>query len=254
MCGILGANASLAALPMSTPSPLRCPSCASNLKAQDIDTARGLITCSYCGALMNLAASPSTPGAPSGPAFTPRPEVPLPPRIRIAKTERGIELSWRWSTPVLFFLIPFTIVWDAFLVFWYSMAGSSGAPWILVLFPMAHVAVGVGLTYFVIASLLNTTRITVAPRALEVRHGPIPWRGNAVFERSHVEQLFCKRKEKRGKHGPYMTYELWLSLRGPRAVRLVSNGLEEEQVLYLEQRIESALGLADRSMAGELPR
>jgi len=248
MCGILGTNASLVAPSMSTPSPLRCPSCASNLKAQDIDTVRGHITCSYCGALMNLAVPTAAP------TFTPRPEVPLPPRIRIAKTERGIELNWRWFTPVLFFLIPFTIVWDAFLVFWHSMDGSSGAPWIMVLFPMAHVAVGVGLTYFVIASLLNTTRITVAPRAVEVRHGPIPWRGNAVFERSQVEQLFCKRKEKHGEHGPHVTYELWLALRGPRAVKLVANGLEEEQVLYLEQRIESALGLADRPMAGELPR
>jgi len=239
---------------MSTLSPLRCPSCASNLKAQDIDTSRGLITCGYCGALMNLAAPTAAPGAPAAPAFTPRPEVPLPPRIRIAKTERGVELSWRWFTPVLLFLIPFTIAWDAFLLFWYSMAGSSDAPWIMVVFPIAHVAVGIGLTYCVIASLLNTTRITVAPRALEVRHGPIPWRGNAVFERSQVEQLFCKRKETRGKHGPHVTYELWLSLRGPRAVKLVSNGLEEEQVLYLEQRIESVLGLSDRPMAGELVR
>ena len=239
---------------MSTPTALRCPSCASNLKAQDIDTARGLINCSYCGALMNLVAPSPSSGAPVPPAFVPRPEVPLPPRIRLAKTERGIELGWRWFTPVLFFLIPFTIAWDAFLLFWYSMAGSIDAPWIMVVFPLAHVAVGVGLTYFVIASLLNTTRITVAARALEVRHGPMPWRGNAVFERAQIEQLFCKRKETRGKNGPHVTYELWISLRGPRALKLVSNGLEEEQVLYLEQRIESALGLTDRPMAGELPR
>lgn len=239
---------------MSTPTPLRCPSCASNLKAQDIDAARGLITCSYCGSLMNLALPAAATGARAAPSFAPRPEVPLPPRLRIAKTERGVELSWRWLTPVLFFLIPFTIAWDAFLLFWYSTAAGGNAPWIVIVFPIAHVAVGIGLTYFVIASLLNTTRITVGPRALEVRHGPLPWRGNAVYERSQVEQLFCKRKERRGKNGPHVSYELWLALRNTRAVKLVSNGLEEEQVLYLEQRIESALGLADRPMAGELPR
>ncbi len=75
---------------MSTPTPLRCPSCASNLKAQDIDAARGLITCSYCGSLMNLALPAAATGARATPSFASRPEVPLPPRMRIAKVERGV--------------------------------------------------------------------------------------------------------------------------------------------------------------------
>ncbi len=130
---------------------------------------------------------------------------------------------------MLFFLIPFTIAWDAFLLFWYSMAAGGNAPWIVIVVPIAHVAAGIGLTYFVFASLLNTTRITVGPRALEVRHGPLPWRGNAVYERSQIEQLFCKRKERRGKNGAHVSYELRLALRDARAVKLVSNGLEESR-------------------------
>lgn len=234
---------------MAVPAVLKCAACASNLRAQDFEPTRGLATCSYCGALMTFA----TPSAAD--ERTPsRPEVPLPPKVRVTKTERGIELTRRWFSPVVVFLLFFCVAWDGFLVFWYSMAFVEGAPWIMVLFPVLHVAVGAALTYSTLAGLLNSTRISIGRRELEVRHGPIPWRGNRTLGRDRIEQLYCKRVSRRGKHGVTHSYEVWVALRDGTSSKLASDGLDEQQALFLEQRIEAALGLPDRPMAGELER
>lgn len=236
---------------MSTLTPMRCPSCASNLRAQDLDAARGIATCSYCGALMNLAAS--TPAA-AAPAFVPRPEVPLPGRITVTKREQGLELRLRWFRPAALFLLGFAIIWDGFLFFWYSMAVAGEAPWILFVFPLIHVAVGIGITYTALATLLNTTRIQVGRRELTVHSGPLPWRGSRRIERSRIAQLYGRRKLHHGRNGPQASYELWVALTDGSRSRLLGMGLDEDQTLYLEQRLEQALGLQDRPEAGELPR
>lgn len=238
---------------MSVPTSLRCPSCASNLKAGDLDAGRGLITCSYCGALMSIGGSAK--GEAAQPSFTPRPEVALPERFRVEKHKGELTLRWSWFRPIALFLLFFTIAWNAFLLFWYSMVFGGDAPWIMVVFPLAHVAVGVGLAYSTAAMFLNTTSVRVTNRELRVHSGPLPWRGNRVIERGRVEQLYCKRHESHGRNGPSVSYEVWIVVRGEGVRRLIRGAtLEAEQALYIEQQVEAALGLVDRPQAGELPR
>ena len=55
---------------------------------------------------------------------------------------------------------------------------TNGTPLIAFLLPIAHVAVGVGLTYYTLTRLMNRTRIEVSRDELTIRHGPLPWRGN----------------------------------------------------------------------------
>lgn len=235
---------------VSQPTAMKCPSCASFLRADDFDAARGTLTCSYCKALMVFgggdSSARSTPPA--------RAEVPLPPSIKVAKRSRGLEIRRRWFHPLHVFLVFFCIAWNAFLVFWYTTAVGSGAPWIFKVFPIVHVAVGVGLTYFTLAGFLNTTTIAVERRELRVSHAPLPWRGAAKLESSSIDQLFCKQKLHRNKHGHSYTYEVWMSSRDSKSRKLVSGLPEPEQALFIEQQVERALGLPDRVMPGELAR
>ncbi|OGG55453.1 MAG: hypothetical protein A3F84_14975 [Candidatus Handelsmanbacteria bacterium RIFCSPLOWO2_12_FULL_64_10] len=164
----------------------------------------------------------------------------------------GLVITWRWFSLKYIFLTVFVLFWDGFLIFWYSMALRSD-DWLPILFPIIHVAVGVGLTYSVLAGYLNKTRIQVTPRSLEIEHGPLPWPGKRL-EASYVKQLYCKERIQHSRNSTSYSYEL-------RAVthdggdRKLLKGLEEaEQALYLEQEIEKFLRIEDRPIRGELER
>jgi len=227
----------------------KCPSCGSHFRAEDFDPARGVLSCPHCRALL-LVSGARDPASPP----RVRPEVPLPARFALEELASGIEIRRRWFQPSFLFLAFFCVAWDGFLVFWYSLVLREGMPWILVVFPIAHLAVGVGLTYFTLAGFLNTTTIAVGSEELRIRHAPLPWPGVRRLAAQDVEQLYCKERVHRGKNSATTTYEVWAALRGRPARKLVAGLPEAEQALFLEQRIERALGLADMPVPSELPR
>ncbi len=66
---------------------------------------------------------------------------------------------------------------------------ANGPAWILIVFPICHVAVGVGRTYFILAGFFNATRVLVDGDFVHVRHRPIPWWGNRDAERSLIQAI-----------------------------------------------------------------
>ncbi len=157
-------------------------------------------------------------------------------------------LERSWFSPSLIFMAFFCVVWDSFLVFWYSMALRAGAPWIMVVFPIAHLAVGVGLTYSTLCGFVNRTRIAVEGGRLSIGHGPLPWRGNRVLETQALDQLFCE--EKIGSKGS-KSYVLSALLKGGEKVVLLKSLPEADQALYIEALLEDRLGIVDVPVAGE---
>jgi len=232
---------------------LKCSACSAAVATGDIDEARALARCSFCGTLMDLSRRP-VPGA-GGRAFASvdRPEVPLPPRFQVGKEGTGLRIAWRWFTPAAIFLGVFSLFWCGFLVFWYGMAAAGGAPLVFFLFPLIHVAVGVGIGYVAVAMFVNRTTVTVEKGTVSIRHAPLPWPGNRTLGRADVEQLFCTQKVSHGKNGTTITYQVEAVGKGGRRTTLLK-GLEQDQALYVEQRVERQLGIGDRPMAGEVPR
>jgi len=159
----------------------------------------------------------------------------------------------RWFTPMVLFMVFFCITWDSFLVFWYSQAGAN-APLMMKLFPIVHVAAGVGLTYATLAGLVNTTTIRVENGRLSIAHRPLPWAGNREIDCGDIAQLYCKEHVRRGRHGPQVGYELWMKRTDHKVLKLLGAGDDPDQALFLEQRLERELKLVDRPVAGELPR
>lgn len=238
---------------MSAPVAFKCPNCASPLKADDWDTATGIIKCSYCRALSTVPAAVSPDGSSSSSRLS-RPPVPLPPGLRVEEGTLGLSIQRRWFSWVVVFLLPFCVAWDGFLFFWYSNAAGKGAPWIFFVFPIVHVTVGVGLTYFTLATLLNRTRISVESGLLRIRHAPLPWLGNLDLDAGSLEQLFCKEKTHRGKNGVSYTYEVWAVLKEGKSRKILGTSMEQDQALYIEQKLEQALSIKDRPVAGEVIR
>src|SRR6185503_9809473 len=89
------------------------------------------------------------------------PEVPIPERYTVSRHGDELSISWRWFKPGQhLFLLFFVIAWDAFLVNWYFGAGPGSGDIFFYVFPIAHVAAGIGLTYAVLTGFLNRTYVT----------------------------------------------------------------------------------------------
>ena len=174
------------------------------------------------------------------PSLFPSPDLPLQ-TYEVRFSEQIIGLAF------------FCVLWDGFLAVWYVAAIASGEI-AMILFPILHLAVGAAITYVVVASFLNRTRIEVAPDGLTIRHGPVPWRGNRTIAPFDLEQLYTKERIHRGKRGTWNTYELWARVRGDPDAKLLSGLEDRDQALFIEGAVEERLRIADRAVEGEVPR
>lgn len=182
-----------------------------------------------------------------------RPKLPRPREITLEKSYGRLEISWRWFSWKYIPLAFFCVAWDSFLCFWYSMAiGMPGVPWIMIVFPIGHLAVGVGLTYYTLAGFFNRSKLLVNQGVFSVRHDPLPWWGELNVPISEIDQLYCK--EKHSSKNNSSTYQLSVILKDERKKDLLSNLDSPEIGFYIEGQIENWLHIPDQPVRGEIPR
>jgi hypothetical protein len=229
---------------------LHCKTCGKPIPAQDVNVKLAIAKCQACHAVFNFA---DDLGAPA----EPRPVVPLPKGFTLDAWGPELTITRRWYAHGVWLLLFFCIFWDGFLVLWYSMAAAavmSGETFaiIMLVVPVLHVAVGVGLTYLVFCMFLNRSIIRVASGELSVRHGPLPWPGNRQMFTSDVKQLFCSETRRSSKHGCQYNFNVEVLKRDGTKDKLLE-GLEDlEQALFIEQQIEQHLKIVDERVPGEV--
>ena len=231
-----------------------------------MDRGRGLARCRYCDTVVELDMLADPPRASSRP-FSDRPPVPMPSRFAVDAQSGWLTVRWSWLTVKSAMAVLFAIAWDGFLVVWYakalgaSLAAETAAPgtlssqadaWALA-FPILQVVVGLLVTYWALASLLNTTTVRVSRGHVDVQHAPLPWLGSGPVD--GILQLFAKERVHDRRHGSKSySYELHVILRGGDKRRIVAGLEEAAQALWLEQAIEEHLRIEDSPVSGELPR
>lgn len=261
MLGRLFAPAPRPGLPM----PLTCPRCRATVPAADVELSTRLAKCGACDEVFGFDVPPPRPGP-----------VPLPERLRVIDDGTTRSISQSWFHPGLLFLVFFCIAWDSFLVFWYWMAlvgppGNApppGAPgnWLVIVFPVLHVAVGVALTYSTVAGLFNRTVVSVADGRLRVTHGPVPWSGNRDLDAADIGQLYCDEQSASynwwGGRGniwsawgwPMSRFRLMAVLADGRALNLLGGIEQKTTALFYEQQLETWLDIPPRPVPGEVGR
>ena len=181
-------------------------------------------------------------------------KAPIPERIVVEHSPNGLVLSYNWFSWTYSALAVFALCWDAFLVFWYSRAFSQNAPWIMFVFPLIHVSVGVGLTYSALAGFYNKTTITVGMGQLSIKHSPFPWPGNRTVPASDITQLYSEERVTRSNNVPHTTYQLSAISSQNKKIKLLSGLNTPDEVRFFEHQIEEQLGIQDRPVEGEMPR
>lgn len=162
------------------------------------------------------------------------PSAPIPEGIDISTDGQGAVVSRRWYHPGIWFLVIFALVWDSFLFGWYSMATNlkidNGIGLIFLVFPLGHVAVGLGLTYFVACAFVNVTDIYIRSDSLEVGTHPLAWFGDKTIPRRDIAG-FLVRETTSSDSAP--TYKLSYINPSNQEVGLISFFLNKEQTEYL---------------------
>jgi hypothetical protein len=178
--------------------------------------------------------------------------VGIPDRFTIDHEGGTFRIQRKWPRVMALPIAIFAVAWDSFLVSWYSgLLTQDTISSVMVLFPLPHVGVGVVLPYLALACLLNSTVIEVAQGVLTVRHRPLPFLGNRTLAAADIRQLFGA--ERYGRKGT-VTYDVMARLASEREIKLVSYLSSEREARFIEQSLESYLGVADHAVSGELPR
>jgi hypothetical protein len=125
----------------------------------------------------------------------------------------------------------------------------------MIVFPIGHVAVGIGLTYYTIAGFVNRTVIGINQQWLTVAHGPLPWFGNKRIDRTQVSQLYTEEARSQSSRGnTSFSYQLNTILRDNTKLKLLAGLPSPDVARFVEQTVEEHLHLEDKPVIEEMPK
>jgi hypothetical protein len=231
---------------------LQCNSCRQPIQAADVNIDLGIAKCAVCNSVFSFLDK-------LGSVAAPREIIKLPKRFQVDHWGSELVITKRWFNHGVWALLAFCIFWDGFLVVWYSagigmlLRGSKGdgMTWLMLVFPLLHVAVGIGLTYGVLCTFFNKTIIRVAHGELTVSHGPLPCPGNSRHFTSDIKQLFCTEKKWRGEDSVRRTYNVLALKRDDTQAELVTGFENLDEAVFIEQQVEQHLKITDERVPGE---
>lgn len=231
---------------------LTCKTCGGTISDQDISVRDGFAQCPSCRSVFRLGELSSGSGTAhfdqSGFSQTISP----PKGISSLRDFDRLTITRTWFSFIAVFLIPFTIIWNAFLAIWVRIA-VSGGQFAMLGFSAIHIAVGIYLIYYCAALILNKTVITLKADEMSIHHGPLPWPGAKSVLRTDSRQFYGKQIRTRTSNGQRSSrYQLWV-LRNDGNNEKILDGLQNrDQVLFLEQEIERFWAITDTWVDGQL--
>lgn len=185
------------------------------------------------------------------------PIVPIPPQITVRRENGNLVILRKWWNPKFIFLTFFVIAWDAFLFGWYYMAFTETAPdpfnWLMIVFPIIHLAVGLGLTYYTIAGYINKTIVVVGQGSLSITHDPMWWPGNKSYSSAQIDQIFIQKDERTSNKSGTKTiyYSVWATDTDNNSKKLLGLLDHKQEALYFEHILEKELRIEDKPVQGE---
>lgn len=230
---------------------LDCKGCGKPISAADVNIDKALAKCMACNAVFSIADI-------VGEIERKRLPMPIPKSFQVDHWGSELTLTRRWYSHGLWALLLFCVFWDGFLVVWYTIGvrellSGDRASVLMLLFPVLHVAVGLGLTYTVLCGFVNRTVVRVSGGELSVRHGPLPWLGNQRLFTTDIRQLYCtESKRNRNQNDCRRTFDVVIQSKSNDKITLLT-GLEElDHGLFIEQQVEQHLKIPDERVPGEV--
>ena len=175
----------------------------------------------------------------------------LPEKIELQEYPDYLHISRKWFGWQTVFMTVFAVFWNGFLYNFFNNMGEDTDLFTRI-FPLIHVAAGVGISYHAIAGWFNKSNVFVSKEAIEINHKPVPWFGNKKLLSTDLKQLYAKEKISRNNNNTTVTYEVHAILNNGTNTKLLSGLETSEQALYIEQEIEKFLNIKNSPVRGEI--
>lgn len=225
-----------------------CEKCRSEIDVKNIDLEKAIAKCVTCNSVLDCSSQLE-----SSKNFR-RDDIELPGSINLQKDDRYLKIQFRWVNVQLLYLVPFCLCWDILPLVWYQYGLIPTDHPLAIAYLVFHFIIGVGLTYYCLAGLINKTMIEVTENTLYVKDMPLTFFRNMDIELASLDQFYSREKRHRGKKLSWPSYEVHAILKTGRIIHLVSGLNKSEQALYIEQVLEDYLGITDRPVDGEISR
>ena len=156
----------------------------------------------------------------------------------------GVTIRKSWRTLAVIPLALFAVVWDGILVFLYIQLLSKhhAADLAVVFFPSIHVAVGVVLTYYVLASLVNNTDLVVTLAGVQVHIYPMPWPGNRHVGAQEITDVIVRERTSYNNRRARSSYAVMYAGESRKERKLISYP-QSDQAEFAANAIRAALNI-----------
>ncbi len=239
---------------MST-TPLICPNCDNKIPTTNINVNRMVAVCHICDHIFQLEPGLDVPPGEKSKRGKNKARPYQQPSNRIKvfdNLETGdLEIHHHHRTLQLIFLTIFTIFWDGFMIMWFGIAYSTNN-WTMAAFGSIHALAGFGLTYWLLTSYLNTTRIVISQDDLTVTTAPIYVHAPRRIPLDDVIGASVKRSSWRsnGQHH----YEVYADVIQGGRRKIAGSLIEYHDAAFIKQEIERFLGIEDDHYSDEAMR
>ncbi|MBI2394450.1 MAG: hypothetical protein HYV09_33070 [Deltaproteobacteria bacterium] len=270
---------------------VRCQRCRSELPDDAVRVEQMMAQCPACGLVFDVSdqlavprARPSdSPGGDRPPLARARHYLRRPSRFEVEAHPTGVaavaryrdgavgrtsgraSIRWRWwfgRTWDAAFGLAFALALLAASAFVWAqgLRRAHGAPLVAGLLLVGFLALlGSILGWVILAGIANTTTVSIADGELRIHSGPIPFGGNHTLPADEIVQLWTEPFEytvhhKRHPPSKQTGWKLEVELSNGGKVTLMRRHDDPEELLYIEQVIERALGIVDVPVEGEVPR
>ena len=230
---------------MADSTALNCKNCHTHIPAHDININKAIAKCPECDHVFSFEEDIET--------HLHKPEVIMPKNIEVLELRSELNMYRKWWGPKFLGIGFFALFWNGFMMVWFTMAISSGA-YEMAAFGIIHALVGLGMIYWIIAGVFNTTEIRTTKNRFYINHGPVPWRGNREIDVSRINQFFTKMNISQNKNNTSYSYEVHAVLDGGEQIKVLGLMDTPEEALYIEQELERFLNIPDRRVSGEMKR
>jgi len=225
---------------------IACDNCGNDIPTRNFNINSSLVKCESCDTLFSLEDESFFNNDRVG-----RPEMIMPEGTDVLTMTDSIDirLDWLKSHPrsSLGFMTFFTVLWNGFLAIMASSFIAAGAMENII-FLSIHLAVGLGLLYYILSIYLNYTDIIVTKDYIEVGQRPFknPFKPTKTLPSKDIRQLYVtKYVASTTNDVPNYAYALYADIgSGKSPLKLVA-GMNKETQLYLEQEIERFLQIED---------
>lgn len=218
------------------------------MPAANINLGRMIAKCAACDRVFEFELPKPAPVADALELHIPRPE-----RLQVTRQDGELHMRLRWFQASKYgFVMLFATAWMAFLINWYAMADS----WIMFIFPIVHLAVGLGMIWFSLRGVFNASEVRLLADQLTSTVGPVPPRRATTFARDAVRGVFVRAMKTRPKASfdakdAAGGFAVWITQAGQREACLLK-GVPKDVALFIAQELRDALRLDAQPMPGSV--